>query len=88
MADIIITIPDDQFDEFKLGVLRAAPIPTDENDLPLFTEADWFEQLAKENYREIFISGKTLLAKDDAPEPVVNDTDVFGPTVSDIILLL
>lgn len=64
----------EQFDEFKIGFLRIAPIPLDRNGDPLFSEGDWILKNIRDHLRHLYGVGKEALASDATPDPQKDDT--------------
>ena len=62
MVQIMFTIPDDKFDDFKAKFLRVHPIPPDEPDL---TKNQWIKEWGKQCYADVYRRGRELVAKDN-----------------------
>lgn len=46
-------IPEDKRDAVKANILKAYPVPTDEEDKPLHTEVEWLDMLVIRFLRKI-----------------------------------
>lgn len=64
---LTITIPDDKVAEFRLGFLKANPLPDG------MTEKDWIIQCIRQYFIQRYRKGKLLLSQDAA-----EFQDVFG----------
>jgi len=59
MVDIIIKIPNDKIDEFKLGFIKAYPKIAGETDLKLI------KRFIREKLIQYYITGKTILVREE-----------------------
>jgi hypothetical protein len=58
--DIIIKIPDEKVNEFRLGFLKVCPNESGETDL------NWFKIFIRQKLIDIYKTGKTAIAEDQA----------------------
>jgi hypothetical protein len=64
MADITFTIPADKIAEFKVGFLKACPVPVDEMGDPTMSELDWIKEWSRRQFLQAYRDGKTQLANE------------------------
>jgi hypothetical protein len=66
MATVVLTIDDLDMDDFKVGFLKAAPVPLDENGDPTMSENAWLKEWGRNQYFRTYRSGKTRTAGETA----------------------
>ena len=71
MATVTYTIPDDKLEEFKVGFLKACPVPIGENEdtgetAPIMSENAWIKEAGKQFFIKQYRKGKEMLAKQAA----------------------
>jgi hypothetical protein len=64
MVDIIIKIPNDKIDEFKLGFKKVYPSLAGETDLKMI------KRFIREQLLDYYITGKTLIAQESTPPEI------------------
>lgn len=67
MVDIIIKIPNDKVDEFKIGFLKAYPNESGETDL------NHIKIFIREQLRNYYKTGKVLIAQETTPVEIDED---------------
>jgi len=72
MASVTYTIPDEKLTEFKLGFLKAHPVPCDDEGDPLFTDNDWIKEWGKRNFMSAYKRGKGLIMQESIT-PEIDD---------------
>ena len=62
MVQIILTIPDEKIEEFKLGFLKEYPVPLDKNGDPLYSVIVWVKKIIIDFIITGYCRGKKRLA--------------------------
>lgn len=73
MAQINFTIPQDKVQRVIDAIKGLFPIPLDENDNPLFTEAEWSKECVRRWIVRQVARYETMVAKEAAVVPEEDD---------------
>lgn len=68
MAKVTYSIQDGtKYDDFKLGFLRAVPVPIDPvTKAPIMSESAWIKEWGKRQFFDKYKSGKSMIANEMA----------------------